>query len=82
MWAAAMVHRVSARERGQQRNVHMIDVNERAIGLAKENTEAKSVFQTLKSMKVIGYENVKEAKFAAFLTNPPIRAGKKVVHEI
>ncbi|MEH6857062.1 methyltransferase, partial [Priestia megaterium] len=28
------------------------------------------------------YENVKETNFAAILSNPPIRAGKKVVHEI
>ena len=28
-------------------------------------------------MKVIVYENVTEHKFAAILTNPPIRAGKR-----
>ena len=34
------------------------------------------------SIKVSCYENVEGNKFAAILTNPPIRAGKKVVHEI
>ena len=36
----------------------------------------------LKFMKVIGLKSVKECNFAAILTNPPIRAGKKTVHDI
>lgn len=63
------------------RNVHMIDVNERALGLAKENASVNHV------ENVTIYEsdrllNVKGNKFASILTNPPIRAGKKVVHDI
>lgn len=64
-----------------ERHVHMIDVNERAIELAKGNAVQNSVHN------VDIYEsdiliNVKEFKFAAILTNPPIRAGKKTVHDI
>ena len=29
-----------------------------------------------------GFEKVKENNFALIVTNPPIRAGKKVVHDI
>ena len=65
----------------ENRTVHMIDVNERAIELAKENAELNRV------KNVVIYEsdrliNVEEKNFAAILTNPPIRAGKKTVHEI
>ena len=63
------------------RMVHMIDVNLRAIGLAKENSELNG----LSNSKV--YESdrlsaVKDLRFAAILTNPPIRAGKQTVHSI
>jgi len=63
------------------RTIHMIDVNERALRLAKENAELNNVDN------VVIYEsdrllNVQETEFAAILTNPPIRAGKKVVFDI
>jgi 16S rRNA (guanine1207-N2)-methyltransferase len=65
----------------QKRTVHLIDVNERAIELAKENAELNRI------ENVSIYEsdlllNVEEKGFAAILTNPPIRAGKKTVHDI
>jgi 16S rRNA (guanine1207-N2)-methyltransferase len=63
------------------RTVHMIDVNERAIELAKENASLNRIpnVEIYESDRLI---NVKESSFAAILTNPPIRAGKKIVHEI
>jgi 16S rRNA (guanine1207-N2)-methyltransferase len=65
----------------QQRLVHMVDVNERALLLAKENAELNQV-SNVKIYESDRLQNVTEANFAAILTNPPIRAGKKVVHEI
>jgi len=64
-----------------QRNVHMVDVNERALALAQKNAEVNSV-SNVSIYQSSCYENVKETNFAAILSNPPIRAGKKVVHEI
>jgi len=63
------------------RAIHMIDVNERAIDLAKENAELNHIknVDIYESDRLL---NVKEINFAAILTNPPIRAGKKVVHDI
>lgn len=63
------------------RLVHMVDVNERAIELAKVNAEQNRVHnvEIYESDRLV---NVKEDQFAAILTNPPIRAGKKTVHEI
>lgn len=63
------------------RKVHMVDVNERALGLAKENADLNGV------RNVLIYESdcltdVTHSQFAAILTNPPIRAGKNIVHKI
>lgn len=63
------------------RQVHMIDVNERALSLAMENAELNGI-ENICIYESDRLENVKGNKFAAVLTNPPIRAGKKVVHEI
>jgi 16S rRNA (guanine1207-N2)-methyltransferase len=64
-----------------ERIVHMIDVNERAIELAKANAGQNSV-QNVDIYESDTLINVKEYNFAAILTNPPIRAGKKTVHDI
>lgn len=63
------------------RMIHMIDVNGRAIELAKENAEINRI-QNVKIYESDRLLNVKENTFAAILTNPPIRAGKKTVHDI
>ncbi|MBT2724224.1 class I SAM-dependent methyltransferase [Bacillus sp. ISL-46] len=63
------------------RMIHMIDVNERAIALAKENAELNRI-QNVEIYESDRLLNVKENTFAAILTNPPIRAGKKTVHDI
>jgi 16S rRNA (guanine1207-N2)-methyltransferase len=64
-----------------ERIVHMIDVNERAIELAKANAGQNSV-QNVDIYESDTLINVKEYNFAAILTNPPTRAGKKTVHDI
>ncbi|KEZ49164.1 MULTISPECIES: class I SAM-dependent methyltransferase [Metabacillus] len=64
------------------RTVDMIDINERAVQLAKENAEANGV-KNVRIRTSNLFENVDPSKkYAAILTNPPIRAGKKTVHEI
>jgi 16S rRNA (guanine1207-N2)-methyltransferase len=64
------------------RNVVMIDVNERAIDLANENAAGNGI-HNVKIFKSDVYGAVdKEKRFAAILSNPPIRAGKKIVHQI
>ncbi|WP_160725580.1 class I SAM-dependent methyltransferase [Bacillus sp. USDA818B3_A] len=63
------------------RIVHMIDVNQRAIELAKENASINHITNVdiYESDRLL---NVKGDHFAAVLTNPPIRAGKQTVHDI
>jgi len=65
----------------QGRTVHMIDVNERAIQLAKDNAALNRIanVEIYESDRLL---NVKQKDFASILTNPPIRAGKKTVHDI
>lgn len=60
--------------------VLMTDVNKRAISLAKENIKCNN----LKGIDVIEsdvYENVHD-RYDLVISNPPIRAGKKVVSAI
>jgi 16S rRNA (guanine1207-N2)-methyltransferase len=63
------------------RAIHMVDVNERALGLANENANANGI-SNVSIYESSCLENVSEKNFSAILTNPPIRAGKSVVHEI
>jgi 16S rRNA (guanine1207-N2)-methyltransferase len=65
----------------QSRLVHMVDVNERALLLAKDNAELNKITNVniYESDRLL---NVTDKNFAAILTNPPIRAGKKTVHDI
>ncbi|MCT4612876.1 MAG: methyltransferase [Clostridia bacterium] len=60
-------------------NLTMIDVNDRAMDLTRENLIANNV--KAKVLESHAYEKV-EGAFDYIITNPPIRAGKKVVHEI
>lgn len=63
------------------RTIEMVDINERALELSKVNTEQNGV-KNVKIYQSNIYENIENKEFAAILSNPPIRAGKKVVHEI
>lgn len=64
-----------------QRQIEMIDVNERALGLAEINAEANKVSNVDIYLSDL-FEQVENKEFAGIISNPPIRAGKKVVHEI
>ena len=64
------------------RLVEMVDVNERAMSLARRNAEANNI-RNLKVYESNTYDQVPEGRqFAAIVSNPPIRAGKQVVHRI
>ena len=63
------------------RFVEMVDVNERAVALTQENAELNGI-KHIKAYLSHVYEDVENNQFAAVVSNPPIRAGKVVVHEI
>jgi 16S rRNA (guanine1207-N2)-methyltransferase len=61
--------------------VTMIDINERAVELSREN----AVLNGISNVQVLQsdlFEAVKSSMFDAIVTNPPIRAGKATVHRI
>ena len=57
----------------------MIDINSRAIDLARQNAQRNKVEATIFQSNI--YENV-TGSFDYIISNPPIRAGKKVVHQV
>jgi 16S rRNA (guanine1207-N2)-methyltransferase len=63
------------------RIVDMVDVNERALSLAEKNAQSNGV-SNVEIYYSNALQNVKQSSYAMIITNPPIRAGKKVVHEI
>lgn len=63
------------------RLVEMVDVNKRALALAQRNATANGIANVLIHSSNI-YAAIERHDFAAIVSNPPIRAGKEVVHTI
>lgn len=61
-------------------HVEMVDVNKRAVDLANESIQYNHLHDVVAYESNI-YENV-HGTFDAIVSNPPIRAGKKVVFQI
>ncbi|WP_153980062.1 class I SAM-dependent methyltransferase [Paenibacillus xylanilyticus] len=62
-------------------HVTMIDINERAVELSRENAKANGITNvTVLQSNLLSEVNQRD--FDAVLTNPPIRAGKETVHTI
>lgn len=59
--------------------VDMVDVNLRALNLAKKNASVNGVTVSIFESDI--YSNVTE-KYDYIITNPPIRVGKKILYEI
>lgn len=63
----------------QKLQVTMVDINSRAVDLAKENALQNKVQATIYQSNI--YDAV-SGQFDHIISNPPIRAGKDVVHTI
>jgi 16S rRNA (guanine1207-N2)-methyltransferase len=62
-------------------HVTMLDINERAVELSRENARKNGITNvTIIQSNLL--EEVKGRTFDVVLTNPPIRAGKETVHRI
>ncbi len=59
----------------------MIDVNNRSLELSKKNIELNKIKNKIEIIESSSFDNV-EGTFDIVLTNPPIRAGKQIVHKI
>lgn len=60
-------------------SVTMSDVNKRALHLAKMNISENNIKANI--IESAGYENITD-KYDLIITNPPVRAGKKVILDI
>lgn len=67
---------------GTGRKVEMIDVNNRAVALAQDNAKRNGLEEQTDIHQSNIYEELHQDMYASIVTNPPIRAGKKVVHQI
>lgn len=63
------------------RHIEMVDMNERALDLARDNAKLNEI-ENIEIYQSDLFENVENHQFAGIISNPPIRAGKKVVHQI
>lgn len=63
------------------RHITMVDINERAVALASKNAAQNNV-TNVTILQSDGFQHVIGKQFAAIVTNPPIRAGKKIVHRL
>lgn len=61
-------------------NYEGVDVNKRALHLAEMNAKLNNI-SNVKFYESNCYENVND-KYNVIITNPPIRAGKKIVYDI
>lgn len=62
------------------KKVVLSDINKRALKLAKYNAKVNNI----KNVEIIEsdlYENITE-KFDVIVCNPPVKAGKRIIHEI
>ncbi|MFO7264882.1 MAG: class I SAM-dependent methyltransferase [Limnochordales bacterium] len=62
-----------------QAQVLMVDVNERAVELARKNL-ARNGVRNAQVLVSDGYAAVGDVRFALIASNPPIRAGKRVIY--
>lgn len=60
-------------------NVDMVDINLRALNLAKVNAKINNVDVNIFESDI--YSNI-DKKYDYIITNPPIRVGKKILYEI
>lgn len=59
-------------------HVVMVDVNERAVWLTKENAK-RNALENVEVKQGFLYESVKDMKFEAILSNPPVAAGMRTM---
>lgn len=63
------------------KKVDMVDVNHRALHLSKRNAKLNGVSDLVSIFESDCYSNV-SGKYSTIVTNPPIRAGKKIVYDM
>lgn len=65
-----------------QLKIYMVDINRRAVELAKLNAKLNNVEKQVIILQGDLYEPVKNMKFNLIITNPPFTAGFRIVEKI
>jgi 16S rRNA (guanine1207-N2)-methyltransferase len=73
---------ITAAKLAHQGSVLMVDINERAVELSRKNLIQNSVKNAEVRVSNLFDAVEEQERFDRILTNPPIRAGKAVVHQI
>ncbi len=63
----------------QESDFTLVDINERAVELSRKNAN-KFGLSNVDVFQSDGLKNVNERKYHKIFTNPPIRAGKQMIH--
>ncbi|MBW9221436.1 methyltransferase [Methanothermococcus sp. SCGC AD-155-C09] len=64
-------------------SITMTDINRRALKLAEENLKINNLNN--KNISIVQgniYEGVNDKKYTKIISNPPIKAGKEIIHKI
>src|SRR5699024_5052953 len=72
---------IALADRYRGRIVVVSEMHERALQLAKENAKQNNI-DNVEFISSDRFEHIGNRTFAAIVTNPPIRAGKRIVHSI
>ncbi len=73
---------ISLAKDNPERQIDMVDINERAVKYAEKNLDENNV-QNAHVFVSDGFSQVDESKlYAAIITNPPIRVGKQFIYRL
>lgn len=64
-----------------ERQVTLIDVNQRALSLVEKNAQTNGI----KNIRIVEsdlFKSIEEKDYDLIISNPPIRAGKDIVHQL
>ena len=75
----SLIHIFIVKKTYPDKRVEMVDVNPRAVLLAKDNAQRNNVDVYAHESNI--YEQVEGKDYTDILTNPPIRAGKRDVYK-
>lgn len=65
-----------------EQTIDMVDINERALALAKENAQLNGIGNVRIFASDLYAQVPVSQKYGLIVSNPPIRAGKKIVNQI
>jgi len=73
---------IALKKKYPELDVTMIDVNDRAVKLSRQNCDENDAVCTVLKSDIFSNPEISSKKFDAILTNPPFSAGKKVCIDI